>query len=505
MNYRILLVDDEREEREGIAFLIEKFRFPMTIYQANNGEKALEILKERKIDIVITDVKMPVMDGLELLNIIAQKYPAVATVIYSAYSEFEFAKRAIEIGVVNYLLKPIEIEDFKRCMENILEKKKEEKVKEDEVISSKKILEDTILQRVFQLKQIKDEDRNYLNKIFFIDKKRTAIPVFIEFADNYFEKNAENFLTIIETYIKESFFIELLPSEGYIVTVSKLYNDKETILRQLKKLMSRISNAEYRIIVGGACKTVEEIIDQIKYIEDVRKDLFIFGNNILMVSDYSNTPQRYVKVIEDISRTIINAIETRDFWAINENSTYLCKYIMETGNFSRIYVYNILYSIIKALYDKMPQGEYEDVLLVGEELFSQKQPEKILESFMGVISRVIHVNREKEEKDSEIISRVKNYINKEYKKDISLASVAESVGLAPAYLSHLFKKDTGIGIIEYITELKMKKAALLLADKKIKINQVARNCGYDNPSYFNRLFKLYYGKTPKQFREDLIE
>lgn len=118
--YKILIVDDESIEREGISFLIEKYKLPLEVAQATNGKTALEYMRTHPIDILLTDVKMPQMDGLELARHTFEKYPDVRILVFSAYGEFEFAKKAMAAQAVSYLLKPIEVDEFQRVMAQIL-------------------------------------------------------------------------------------------------------------------------------------------------------------------------------------------------------------------------------------------------------------------------------------------------------------------------------------------------------------------------------------------------
>lgn len=137
--YKILVVDDESIEREGISFLIEKYKFPLEVAQATNGKTALEYMRTHPIDILLTDVKMPQMDGLELARHTFEKYPDVRILVFSAYGEFEFAKKAMAAQAVSYLLKPIEVDEFQRVMTQIIaqcdelsEKKKDEQQRGEE-------------------------------------------------------------------------------------------------------------------------------------------------------------------------------------------------------------------------------------------------------------------------------------------------------------------------------------------------------------------------------------
>ncbi|MHC5375085.1 response regulator [Enterococcus sp. LJL120] len=126
----MLLVDDQREERNGIKYLIEKFNFPIKTYEAANGLEALEILQSQKIDILLTDVKMPLMDGIALVSQVNQDFPQVIRIIFSSYGEFDYAKGAMEANVRYYLLKPIEIEEFAKVINEALKELATRELKE---------------------------------------------------------------------------------------------------------------------------------------------------------------------------------------------------------------------------------------------------------------------------------------------------------------------------------------------------------------------------------------
>ncbi|MCR8631592.1 response regulator transcription factor [Paenibacillus radicis (ex Xue et al. 2023)] len=118
--YKVLVVDDERIEREGIKFLISHYDFPIEITEAENGLKALQVLKAEKVDILFTDIRMPFMDGLQLIAEARAIQPDLKAIILSAYGEFDFAKEAIRLQVAHYLLKPVETEEFHEVFSNVL-------------------------------------------------------------------------------------------------------------------------------------------------------------------------------------------------------------------------------------------------------------------------------------------------------------------------------------------------------------------------------------------------
>ena len=118
---QILLVDDEASECRGVRFLIDKFKFPLAVSEASNGKLALEHVRKHHVDILFTDIQMPYMDGLELARQVHLLYPEIKTIIFSAYGEFEYAKKALQANVVNYLLKPIEVDEFKNVMQAVID------------------------------------------------------------------------------------------------------------------------------------------------------------------------------------------------------------------------------------------------------------------------------------------------------------------------------------------------------------------------------------------------
>lgn len=120
--FKILIVDDEFIEREGIIFLIKKFSFDFDIKECSDGEEALEYLKKNSVDVLLTDVRMPFMDGIELSQNAKLIYPDLKIIIFSGFGEFEYAKRAISLGVNDYILKPISQAEFKKTIESVIEK-----------------------------------------------------------------------------------------------------------------------------------------------------------------------------------------------------------------------------------------------------------------------------------------------------------------------------------------------------------------------------------------------
>jgi two-component system response regulator YesN len=205
---KILLVDDEREEREGISFLIRKFRYPLEVVQACNGKEALYILEHQEIDILFTDVRMPVMSGLELVRAVREKQKKIKIVIFSAYAEFEYAKQAVEMNALRYLLKPIEINEFRTLMDDILLSLKQEQKK------NKKDRRDWLF-KLFTSAKLDEEAEVQIRNAFFPSCESSCRFLNMEFVNNYFEENEEQFLRIVQKYFGEKTeYVTVYPNEA---------------------------------------------------------------------------------------------------------------------------------------------------------------------------------------------------------------------------------------------------------------------------------------------------
>ncbi|MCK5128691.1 MAG: response regulator [Clostridiales bacterium] len=250
---KILIVDDESLERKGIKYLIDKFKFNLEVFEANNGSTAKDFLSKTCVDILFTDLKMPLVDGLELSRYARQLYPYIKIILYSAYSEFEYAKTAIELGVVNYIVKPISFIEFKEIMQEVIEACKNEKEERkilyvyeheykivgcfNENVSSN-IIDD--VKKLIELRYTEDLNLDIIAKQMHISsgylshlfKKSTGQP-FIKYLNNYRLTKALNYLKhshmkIVEIservgYVNSSYFCKIFKTQ-YGCTPSEYRN-----------------------------------------------------------------------------------------------------------------------------------------------------------------------------------------------------------------------------------------------------------------------------------------
>ncbi len=198
--FRIVLADDEREEREGIAYLIEKYGYPLRITYAANGREALNYIYHNDVDILFTDVKMPVMDGLELARLVCEYDSNIKIIIFSAYGEFDYAKQALEANAVSYLLKPIELDEFQKLMDHVLHTITAEKEERREREEKNKYYFHNIIYKAFTLSKINEFEMKDIQTYLF-ESYDSYILIHIEFMDSYFDMHEDEFMRCAEMYL----------------------------------------------------------------------------------------------------------------------------------------------------------------------------------------------------------------------------------------------------------------------------------------------------------------
>lgn len=257
------------------------------------------------------------------------------------------------------------------------------------------------------------------------------------------------------------------------------------------------------MIISDLIENDAKLEEQLVEIHKIQREIFGYDNQIIMVKSYFNETEYYASDVESAGKKLEQAFTSMDLELIRKQNELLKKTILSLDKVSKLYLQNILYSIIKSLYDKSPKIEMEEVLASSEGMFRAKDARTMLEIYGESMDKMLDSLALEKQDDSRIIHKIKNLVEKDYAKDISLNYVAENVNLTPAYISYIFKKETGQTLVKYITDVKMMKAKIMLEEGTLKIVQIAKACGYENQSYFNRLFKNYYGITPKQLREKI--
>ena len=470
--YKILIVDDESIEREGISFLIEKYKLPLEVAQATNGKTALEYMRTHPVDILLTDVKMPQMDGLELARHTFEKYPDVRILVFSAYGEFEFAKKAMAAQAVSYLLKPIEVDEFQR-----------------------------VQQLLFRLVTGTGLGKAHITEEWF--SGQTLCLLHVQTENDYFATNEDAFCQILKDCTQYKFeYINTYPDEAFVLFYSK-YDLSDRLGDKLKDIQEKLrqNGCEASLLLGIDFTGLENISARAQALSRIRNELYEAPDALLLEKEIGESVSYYAEAIEKLRAEVQAALNEHHPEIFLSAVQRLIQQLGQNRSLSKMYMYHVLYDLLAQMYRAYGIQDRNEIGRGINRILSCNTAAAMCGVLEEIMASLQGTPEPQTEDSSAIIRQVQKIVDAEYGEPLSLEYIAEKVYITPSYLSYIFKQMTGQNLIKYITDLRMYKARRMVADGNLKISQIARNCGYDNPSYFNKLFKNYFGVTPRQYRE----
>lgn len=485
----VLIADDEWIEREGIGLLLEQSPYEFKVYMAENGEEAMACMEKYAIDILFTDIKMPFVDGLELLTWANQKYKGLSVVIFSAFADFGYARTALENRAVHYFLKPIDPDEFLRILDGIVKEKAEEQKRQS--------LQRGEGERVSAFLRGEGPAPEWMEKML-----RSGGPVRVQLYD----MQEENEAVIAAFYESVG---RAIPGLKRYVTISEglvllfLENRKEN-RKVILDFLEHCSASQTCVILGQEIYNCRDLRDQFVRMEEMlRLHFFMDGNQILCFNENREESDNSEQILERIVKEIYYGVENGNDSCVAETLTLLFHELRAHMRDSQIYVKYLYSNILKKMCEcgLLPHGEFKSCL---DELFGENSLSGIHKMMLSLTERYIEMPKDAEKKGTEqkrVIRDVMEIVRRRYQEDISLQSIAQEVYLSPSYLSYLFKKETGISLIKYITMIRLERAKQLLLSGNMKVSEVAASVGYQNYSYFNITFKNNVGMSPSQFRE----
>jgi two-component system response regulator YesN len=501
---RILIVEDEIKIREGMSKLIEKHTDHQVIGEAKNGEEGLELILRLKPDLVITDIKMPVMDGLEMLTKLYEMEVKIHSVILSGYSEFEYAKKAIRLGVKDYLLKPITLEDVQLLLEQM-----EKKILEEQTAlkgTPQSCIRDVIMGSTEYDEQLIRSICNFTDSMRYIlflgyigGAKATYSTEYIEKTELLRRRFASSvcYTTHMEA-TKE--VVTLMAGEISFVEVKEYFER-----RILLPFQGKEDQALWSAMQIGK---INELPQAYKQLRSILKYGVSIDNNILLTQDlidnYTVEEYRYPIEIENkIKASICNGAHEdleeykKDFFQFMKKKSYDPSCVID--GYMRLYTStaNLLQEIDTKTYEAL--RSINTLNLIGE----AKTKTELEKAYSEAIRLIMNSKEKREDIRNYTIKRTINYIRDHYKEGITLEETAHKLNITPEYLSTLFNKELGMNFSTFLKDFRLSHAKRLLSGTDMKIYEIASEVGYSDSKYFNRVFKEKYGISPGEFRQQV--
>lgn len=496
----ILIADDEKIEREGIKFLLKESGIELQVIEAVHGKAAFEYLKHNKVDILFTDVKMPFMDGLQLIQEAILLYPDLMCIVFSGYSEFEFARRAIRMGVNNYILKPVDPEEFNKTIKEVLKELKEREQKEEVRQNKNKFLWEHILYKLvngISLESLLEQtDINLENETTTMYHRM----ILIESDHNFFEEMNEIFSKELKVNLNMQFdYLNLNPQQSILFFKETFLIDYELMASNIYKYIKENYKASCYLALSSTFRNLSEITEVFKQLEELMEEKFYQPEDHVFIVGKNNIGPANVESEDELIKIIQKDIRNKNMEGLKKNYRNLCNKYQEQTDFSQIYIKFVFSNLMK---------EISATLSVTDDKKLEKQIEKLykstkIQSVIEISDRYIEsfINSYKEQGIRTDIQAIKSYIYENYQKDISIQLLAEKVCLTPSYVSYIFKKETGCNLNKFIKTYRMNKAKELLRSTQIKIVNICELVGYTNVSYFCQNFKETFGMSPEKYRQ----
>ncbi|GLC89657.1 response regulator [Lysinibacillus piscis] len=516
---RVLLVDDEAQIRKGLMKKVKWVEFGYDeILEAANGVEALEVLQQYKIHLILTDIRMPRMDGVELAQKCHESYPNCKLVVLSGYSDFDYVKKAMQYGVRDYLLKPIAPDELNEMVYKMTVEINKELQKQKEIDSAKHFVHSYFheVQEQYLLYMVKDE---WLQKHLVVERvkqlqldeilKQPYQLLTAELRGNSSSRVSELWysfqlisreLTVPNKWI----YAFINPSYRNVVHFLVLADDKvlATFIQSLLAEVKRLLRLELVIGIGNKAVGIENL--KTSYISSLlawSQSELGCQSQIIQAGEIS---KETVDVSTDSERILLHAIESLNAESFNKQIKQLFDISLHHSVWSFSYMANRILFLLSAVgqkYDADSQGVKELLWECQQSIWALQSDVSIIEKIQDLAKKIMeNVRKARYSNGRLVVENIRQYMDEHYGTEITLTSLSEMFHMNNAYLSELFKEQIGENFSDYLTRIRMEKAQIFLQDEQLKIIDVANLVGYANSGYFSTVFKKYFKQTPVEYR-----
>lgn len=522
--YRILLVDDEEELRAGIRRKIdwEALGFELA-GEAANGEDALEAAEQLKPDVLLTDIKMPFMDGLTLCRQLKQQLPAIRIVIFSGFDDFEYARQAIGMNVFEYLLKPLTAAELTDVLQRLREDMDTQRAQRQDVEKLRSSYEETlpVLRGLFytrllngQMKQNQIAERAARYEIHLIGTQWVTARVHVS---NMGDDLDELVLLSLRTFFEENIALEgcefrwLLYDDDLAVIASfEQEADVYALLGELERvriLAETILRLQLTVGMGQAVDQLEQIAASAQGAKSALNYQVLLGSSrTIYIGDLEPSCTATINFGAAEEDELVNAVKLgspEQIRALIQRWMRASKEQISLGQF-QCFFWELVTCLIRLAKEReVPLEEvFENDFAGAVSLTDFQSPEELGSWVEKRCLRLQEMLRcQRSYTTTRTVDKAREYIQQNYTScDLSVEVLCDHLHLSSAYFSTLFKRETGMSFTAYVTKVRMEAAANLLRDTEEKTYLIAEQTGYQDPNYFSYVFKRYFSTSPSKYR-----
>ena len=519
-----VIADDEERICRLITILGDWERYGIRVTgTASNGIEALRLVQEQQADILITDIRMPGCDGIQLIEQVRNISPRIHIVIVSGYAEFKYAQAAVKYGVEDYLLKPINKELLNECLAKITGKIHEEQDADTRLETSSKIIEtntgavraalitDCLIDpgRVFTGEELRDH--------YHIDISGGTFQFICAKLDGVSDQDKERFIwdrfvSVFSKELKETCTEQIYHSQGSYMYGLLVYSARkqETVRKSLRNSMNAmlgLSGAfidnQISLATGYPIADVSRMNEAFASAVEMIKERIVTGTGKVIEWKASRKVLYEKRLLEGYNRDAAGAVEVWSEEALRKANEKLCGGITGSRDACGREITDTVIAAGKIFLTliHLPDQAGQERIFV-EKCSDCPSEEELLAWFNEYTMSLMHdINERRDDEDDRYVRLAKQYISNHYAEQISLEEVSSYLGLTQAYFSTFFKKKTGIGFAKYLMNVRIDAAKVLLKEDNRPVAEICTMVGYNDLRNFNRVFEQLTGVKPAVYRK----
>ena len=524
----LLLVEDEAAIKsklmQNVAWSDYGFE---PVLGASNGLEALEVLEQHTIKIMVTDIQMPRMNGIELLKEVKKRGYRMKIIVISGFADFEYAQESIKLNVSDYLLKPFA---SRRLLEAVL-RLKDELEKEEAEESERKDLREQVKKNRTDLVDKLLLDLLNGNVVGNIEAQLDFLGIndfiggefqvaVMEIPDNQLEEliEEEKYLLNLEFYQQIKRLANVNSYQSYVVNHHRnqvaliIMKPDQDLPAHLEEILTQTQLALKVGLVCGSGRKYQDLTDlSLSYREacSALQYRYLFGlNRVFFINDLNPDTQSYHKILNSLQRNpIFDNLKIGADLVIKDDLRKIIDDMRSAGinsELSKMAAGNLILLTFTTLSELgYNAGEIfgdDDAILANlNRVESLEELEQLLISFFNKINT--HIRQKRTSINHQLVEEIRCYLDENFAQDITLSAMANRYKISPGYLSLLFTERTGKNFIDYLTERRIKKAKELLKHSDLKIYEISNAVGYNDSFYFSNCFKKVAGVSPSEYRE----
>ncbi len=531
--YRILLADDEGIVLNSLEFIIEKnFSGKYELESVKTGRDAIEAAEHFRPDIIFMDIQMPGINGIDAMREIRKQIPGAIFIVLTAYDKFDYAKEAINLGVLEYLNKPVNqkvvVEVINRAMQEIdmrRERRKNDLQVRERMETVMPVIENGFIYSVLFQERFEEDIENYKNlleintsygymlAVVFGERQQgnymtNAVGTSVRAQMDYYPKVREILKETFPGCIVGNVSANKIPVFMSAEELKMPYNKRIEMIDKSRAAVRKMNQATgmfFRIGIGG----VGRLKETLQSYDSALKALYATKGSVAHVDDLPISVEYEENYPVDTEEAIFEKLQDgKTEECLAQSDKFFDRMVSQYGDDEMSIKLKVLEFALRAEFIMYHSGGHiyrfdsrKDYL---QDVFYLKGYDVLKKWFMDKMREAArNMMTGSEDHTNHLIKKAQEYIENNFHRDISLDDISRKLNISPYYFSKLFKEETGENYVEYVTERRINQAKNLLKKPDKSIKEICAEVGYSDPNYFSRIFKKYQGVTPTEYKENI--